>query len=197
MATATMYPDGDGTVTGSVGGTPSTPPYYTLVDEGTVSPDDADTILMSSTPASIFLTLTSTPADCATVTDVLIKIRTVDASKGRTIASCQIFENDESTAITALANISGSTTATTYTLNPSITGATSKSAWDGARIKINSGGSSGIAVVYALQIDITYSTGGGGGGGGGPNRIFSWLFPGKAVTNFNGALVVPHDFPAT
>ena len=194
MATATLYPDGDGTVSGTVGGVPAPPPYYANIDEGTDTPDDGDSVLLTSTPAFIFVTLTATPVDCSTVTAVAIKIRTADSSKGRTIASCQIFQNDESTAITSLATITGSTTNTTYTLNPSITGATDKTSWDGARLKINSGGSPGSAAIFATQVDITYTTGGGGGGGG-QNRIFSWLFPGKAMADLNGSLIVPHDFP--
>ena len=161
MATATMYPDGDGTVSGTIGGTPGPPPYYANIDEGTGSPNDSDSIWLSSNPAYIIVTLTSTPSDCDTVTAAEISIRTSNHSKGRTVASAQIFESDETTALTASATITGTTTPTTYSLNPSITGATTKTAWDGARLKINSGGSSGSAAIYAVQVNITYTTSSG------------------------------------
>lgn len=162
MATHTMYPDGDGTMTGTVLGTPSPPPYYTNIDEGTTSPNDSDVLFLSSNPCSVIVTLSNTPSDVDTVTGVTIRIRTANNSKGRTVASCQLFQSDETTALTALANISGSTTTTTYSLSPSITGATTKTAWDGARLKVNAGGSGGSANLYAVQVDITYSTAGGG-----------------------------------
>lgn len=190
MATATMLPDGDGTHVGVVGEIDNggSGPYYTNVDEGTTTPDDANAILFSSNPSSIFLTLTATPVDCSVVTAVTIKIRTVNASKGNAVSSCQIFKSDESTALTASATISGTTTATTYTLNPSITGDTDKTSWDGARIKINASGGSGIAVCYALQVDITYTA--GGGSSGGQNRMHSIVLD-KALSDFNNSMIVP------
>lgn len=161
MATSILYPNGDGTVVGTLGGTPSPPPYYANIDEGTDSPNDADTITFSSNPGTLCVTLTDTPADCGTVTAVSIGVRTSNDSKGRTIASAQIFQSDETTALTSSETISGTTTPTTYVLNPTITGATTKTAWDGAVLKISAGGSSGLAGLYAAQVNITYTTGGG------------------------------------
>lgn len=159
MATSTLYPNGDGTHTGTIGGTAG-PPYYTNVDEGTDSPNDSDVIFFSS--ASTFACdLTNTPSDTDTVTAVAIKVRTADSSKGRAITSARIYQSDQTTALTASATITGSTTTTTYTLNPSITGATTKTAWDGARLLITATGSSGSANLYAVQVDITYTAAGG------------------------------------
>lgn len=157
MATTTLYPDGDGSILAVIGWTSPDPPYYIHIDEGTVSPDDADSVVITDTPGYFIATLSNLPSDAGVITGVTIKIRTSNDSKGRTVASCQLFQSNESTALTALANISGSTTPTTYSLSPSITGSTTKAAWDGARLKINSGGSGGWAYIYAVQIDITYT----------------------------------------
>jgi hypothetical protein len=73
----------------------------------------------------------------------------------------RLVQSDQSTAITATSStISTDTTPTTYSSSPSITGATSKSAWDGARLKITSGlapSGNGIVYVYAIQVEITYT----------------------------------------
>ena len=160
LATSILYPNGDGTHTGTIGGT-SGPPYYTNVDEGTDSPNDSDAVIFSSSGAIFACDLTDTPADTNTITAVAIKVRTADSSKGRAITSARIYQSDQTTALTAAATITGSTTITTYTLNPSITGATTKTAWDGARLLITATGSSGSANLYAAQVEITYTTASG------------------------------------
>lgn len=155
MATTTLYPNGDGTISGTVGGIAG-PPYYVNVDEGTASPDDNDFISMTSV-ASIFLLLTDLPSDASVITAVTVKLRTQNSSKGRAISSFQLLQSDESTALIAQTTVTGTTTFTTYSFTPTITGATTKAAWDGARLKINSTGSTGIASLSACQVEVTYS----------------------------------------
>jgi len=160
MPTTTLLANGDGTISGSVGGIAG-PPYYVNVDEGTDSPDDNDFISMTSV-ASIFLLLTDLPSDASVITAVTVKLRTQNSSKGRAISSFQLLQSDESTALIAQTTAAGTTTPTTYSFTPTITGATTKAAWDGARLKVNSTGSTGIASLSACQVEVTYSTSGGG-----------------------------------
>ena len=159
MPTTTLYPNGDGTISGTVMGTAG-PPYYVNVDEGTASPNDSDSIVPVPS-GHIFLLLTDMPAEADTITGVTVKIRTSNSSKGDSaVSSFQLFQSNESTALIAQTTISGSTTVTTYTFNPSITGATTKAAWDGARLKVSFTGASGTSNFYACQVEVTYSVAG-------------------------------------
>jgi hypothetical protein len=192
LATTILYPNGDGTIPGLVGGTAG-PPYYVNVDEGTDSPNDSDVILVTNSDTSFFLLLTDCPVDLGTVTACTIKVRTADSAKGRALTKAQIFQSNESTALTAEATWTGSTTNTTYTLNPALTGATDKSSWDGARLKLTtSSASGGSAALLAAQVNLTY-TEGGGGGGGGQNRVFSFTLNLATSAIGKNSLVVPFN----
>ncbi len=192
MATVTLYPNGDGTIPGLVGGTAG-PPYYVNVDEGTDSPNDSDSIFVTNQNTNFFLLLTDCPSDLGTVTACTIKVRTADSAKGRALTKARIFQSDETTALTAEATWTGSTTITTYTLNPSLTGATDKSSWDGARLMIGSSAATGgTAALLATQVEITYTTGGGGGGGG-QNRVFSFALNLATSAIGKNSLVVPFN----
>lgn len=157
MPTTSLLANGDGTTSGTIGGTAG-PPYYVNVDEGTDSPNDGDGITFASSGAFIFLLLTDLASDAVTVTGITAKLRTTNSSKGRGVSSFQFFQSDESTALTGSTTVTGSTTTTTYSFSPSITGATTKAAWDGARIKVIATGASGICSMEAIQVDVTYST---------------------------------------
>lgn len=161
MATTTLYPDGDGTNSGTVNSVPAGPPYYTTIDEGTSSPNDSDYILMTGT-VTVAVTLTDLPTDAVTVTNVTIKIRCNNPSKADTVVSgCRLFKSDQTTALTALASITATTTPTTYSLTPTITGDTDKTSWDGARLLVYTTGTANAAAYLAAQVDVTYSTSAG------------------------------------
>lgn len=168
MGTATLYPNGDGTK-GSwaeLSPTPgNTTNLYTDVDEGTSSPNDSDLISNNTANNSIYFLLTDTPADVDTITSVTVKSRGYQLStKGTPITqySVQIVQSNESTALTDAATITPTTTITTSSSTLNITGLTTKTAWDGARLKVTTGaGSSGGIGFISAQVDIVYTTAGG------------------------------------
>jgi hypothetical protein len=74
-----------------------------------------------------------------------------------------------------------------------LTGATDKSSWDGARLKLTtSSASGGSAALLAAQVNLTY-TEGGGGGGGGQNRVFSFTLNLATSAIGKNSLVVPFN----
>lgn len=162
MPTATLVPDGQGTVGSNWGGSGGSPLYtFANIDEGNASPNDADYITCTADNSSIFYTLTGTGGDFVTATGVTIRFRALNASKAtpRKFATCQIFASDETTALTDAMVCTGTTTSfTTLVGTPTIIGATSKTAWDGARIKIttNSGGT-GTPFCSMIQVEVAYS----------------------------------------
>lgn len=155
MASTTVLPNGDGTLTAwqdQVGGTSN---LYTRIDELTASPTDSDYIISTLTTNSMFFLLQDMPSDLGTVTDAVVKARVNRDSGSRTLTA-QLFQSDESTALTnsqTTAALGG--TITNYTLTHTITGATTKTAWDGARLKLTGSGTN--INVYATQVDITYT----------------------------------------
>lgn len=155
MASTTVLPNGDGTLTAwqdQVGGTSN---LYTRVDELVASPTDADYIISTLTTNSMFLQLQDMPVDLDTVTGIVVKVRANRDSGSRTLTA-QLFQSDETTALTnsqVTAGLGG--TITNYTLNHTVTGATTKAAWDGARLKLTGSGTN--ISVYAAQVDITYT----------------------------------------
>lgn len=178
-----LVPDGQGTVGSNWGGSGGSPLYtFANIDEGNAAPSDADYVSCTADNSSIFYTLTGTDGDFVTATGVTIRFRAVNASKGtpRKFATCQIFASDETTALTNAMDCTGTTTSfTTLVGTPTIIGATSKSAWDGARIKIttNSGGS-GTPFISMIQVEVAYSSASSGAAGrlvgrGMPGRILS------------------------
>lgn len=161
MATTTVYPNGDGTNGGWTNEASGSSNLYASIDEGTGSPNDADYSIAVSNVTMAYL-LGNMPSDLDTVTACTVKVRLQrQTAKGadRQFSTCAIYQSDESTALTATCDLTSTTsTITTYTFNPSVTGATDKTSWDGARLKFNTPtGSSGGILIYAAQVEITYS----------------------------------------
>lgn len=168
MATSILYPNGDGTKGGWAEFSPTfgnTTNIYTDIDEGTDSPDDSDTISNSTANNSGYFLLTDTPADASVITGVTVKSRGYqNTTKGTPITqySVQIVQSNESTALTDSATITPSTTITTSSSTLNITGLTTKTAWDGARLKLTTGsGSNGGIIISGSQVEITYTTANG------------------------------------
>lgn len=161
MASTTVYPNGDGTIGNWTDEFSGGSNLYGSVDEGTDSPNDADYNKVSTNDVIAYL-LGNMPSDFDTATAVTIKVRLqVQTTKGadRKFSTCALYKSDESTAITATCDLTGTTgSMTTYTFTPTITGATDKTSWDGMRLKFNTPtGSSGTIYISAVQIEITYS----------------------------------------
>lgn len=161
MATTTVYPNADGTNGGWTDQASSSSNLYASVDEGTDSPNDADYSQCVSNVTMAYL-LGNMPGDFDAATAVTIKVRLqrgVVKGWDRQFSTCALYKSDESTAITATCDLTGTTgTVTTFTFTPTITGATDKTSWDGMRLKFNTPtGTSGSLFIYAVQIEITYS----------------------------------------
>ncbi|MCA9098481.1 MAG: hypothetical protein KDA36_08850 [Planctomycetaceae bacterium] len=161
MSTATVLPNGDGTTTNWQDDSGGTTNLYTRIDEGTASPNDTDYVSTSVQNQNVYFQLGDMPADFGTATGVTIKLRVArTSSKGDFIqfVNCQLMQNDQTTAICAASTITDSTTITTYSYTPSITGATSKTAWDGMRLRVKSGtGTAGSCRIYSAQVEVTYT----------------------------------------
>jgi hypothetical protein len=162
MATATIYPSGDGTKgSGWSDESSGTTNLYTKIDEGTASPNDSDFVSCNSAGSTMFFSFPSMPSDFGTLTSYELRFRSArSSSKGdyRDFASCQLFKANESTAIASAHTISNTTSATTFTFSttPSYT---DKTSWDALRLKISMSGtgSSGSGRLYACQLDLVYT----------------------------------------
>ena len=162
MATTTVFPNGDVATTHWTDAAAGTTNLYTNVDEGTSSPNDADYVTCSNSGSSIWFSLGDMPADFVTPTGVTITLRLNRTSaKGdyRHFSSVTLQSSESGIALTASAAITDTTTITTYTYSPSITGRTNKTSWNGARLAISMASSSGggSCRIYAAQVAITYT----------------------------------------
>lgn len=169
MSSTIVYPNGDGSKGGWTDDGGGTTNIYSKISEGTASPNDANYVLTATPNDAVYFLLGDMPGDFGDATAVTIKIRAA-CSWAKTdwlqTLTARLVQSDESTAITAVSsNISTTETIATFSVSPTITGATGKSAWDGARLKISSANetSGGILYVYASQVEINYTVGGGGG----------------------------------
>ncbi len=79
----TLTPDGNGTFSGSWGGSGGSPLYtYANIDEGFSPPSDTDYVTCSSDAASGFWTLSNTPSDFVQALTCTARIRAQDSGKG-------------------------------------------------------------------------------------------------------------------
>lgn len=166
MASTTVYPNGDGTNGGWTNQVPSSSNLWQSIDEGTDSPNDADYIQAVTNVVMAFL-LGDMPGDFSAITGITIRLRLQRVTvKGadRQFSTCAIYQSNESSALTATCDLTGTTgTVTTFSFTPSITGATDKTTWDAARIKFNTPtGTTGSLFCYAMQVEIDYTTSSGG-----------------------------------
>lgn len=177
-STATIYPNGDGSIgdwTDETG--VDTTDLWSHVDEPVASANDTDYIQCATASAisNVFLLLEDMPGDFSSMNStIVVKFR------GRRLAGefgpVQIFQSDETTALTDTFTPTTTGTAANYTITLNVTGSTSKSAWDGARLKFatNSDASCWVQVT-AIQVDITYNGVPASGPGYGTNQNASIL----------------------
>lgn len=162
MASTTVYPNGDGTKTGWTNESFGTSNLYASVDEGTGSPNDADhNKVVTNDPIAYLLQDMPGDFDAATAVTVKVRLQRLTIKEAdRQFSTCALYKSDESTAITATCDLTGTTgTVTTFTFTPTITGATDKTSWDGMRLKFNTPtGESGALFICAIQVEITYTT---------------------------------------
>jgi len=159
MATSTVYPNGDGSIGAWTNQAFSGTNLYLSVDEPIASANDADSIRASTagTSSAVFLLLEDMPSDFDTMDAMIVLQIRCNASAGF-FGSIAFYQSDETTALTNSSVPAVTSTMTNYSLTFTLTGATDKTSWDGARLKISTDTSmSSSLVITALQIDITYS----------------------------------------
>lgn len=209
MATDTLFPNLDGTKTGWTG-VGSTGNLWDNVNEGTVTPSDAD-YNIASTNVALFFGLTDTNVAFYQANSVVARIRvarTTTKGHDRQFSTVQITKADETTALTNAVSIASATGSfATLVANLTVTGDTDKTSWDGARIKITAlTGTTGSCLVSAIQVEVDYSLAPSGrihhaaaldGLGGAGQQRFNplsrsriWTPPQRAI--FVPALILPN-----
>jgi len=168
VSTTIVKPTADGTGTGSHfvnASSQTTNLYASLIDAS----DSTYVIpsLITSTDGSVayFVLGTALPSDVGTVTGVSIALRlTQGSAKSGTIpdfATVRIYQNDQTTALTAAATITDTASVANYTFTPSVTGLTTKAAWTNSVLAIatnnSAGNGTGAPSVYEASVTITYT----------------------------------------
>lgn len=141
-------------------------PTDTNIDEGVDTADDDTTYVSTSTGSSELFNLGNMPSDFVEATAVTIRIRarrTTDKSDPPKLTALKLMQSDAVTDITDTSGILATTSASYTTIDniKTITGATSKTVWDGALLRYQVNGSSGQMRVTAIDVVITYTTSSG------------------------------------
>lgn len=166
MSTTTVVPNGtfSGGSTDPIGAAT----HHEATDESVDSSDGDTTYVQGGSGEVCQLNLQNMPSDFSVATAVTIRARarrTSDKGDVGILASLRIYESDGSTAITdASSNVGLTTSYATYESIRTITGATSKTAWDGAILSFTCNGGANTVRVSAIEALITYTPTAGGGG---------------------------------
>ena len=162
MTTGILYPASDASVpAGFVTDTGATTNRYARLQEGTASPNDSSYVVSPGGAVTIYFGLGSIFVDVVTVTAVTIAIRVArSGSKGdfQSWVTCRLFKSDMSTPLTAMSSIIDSTSLTTYTFSPSLSGSVTKADWNNAVLALTLGvGTVAGAKINAAQVAVTYT----------------------------------------
>lgn len=165
----TLTPNGDGTKnTWAASGCGTS--FWQCVDDNPTSADDDSTYVQgpSASSASLFLQLTNMPSDFLAPESVNFgaKFRSNSCTDDTPFGYFQLYQSNESTALTAETTSIKPTSSYNYnTRSGTLNGATDKSTWDGARLRLRqyhqaSGGSdAGCRLrITAVTVSITYIT---------------------------------------
>lgn len=172
MATVTVKPNADGSVTGTwqiVGGAGS---RHASVSHGTSSPDDNQYVRNNmnegDTNEHMYLGFENMPADFDEITAVTMKIRQkIYVQAGQDGVKYQLFQSNGTTALSNQISLDAdgsdiSSSFRTDTVNFTRTGSTSKATWHGVQLKvIHDGPGDGDDPDYSvseIQLEITYNT---------------------------------------
>lgn len=160
MPSVVLYPSGNGTFGSNWGGTGSPAGDFSQIKDGS----DSTYASIIANSSSAFWLLDNMPGDFGSPTSLAWSFRCQTSAKSppRNFATIQITKADETTALTATANVSGgSTSITTLTGSLSITGDLDLTSWNGARLKVTSAATgSGTAYLFDVFLTLTYSAGG-------------------------------------
>ena len=157
-STTTIKPNGDGT-NASWSSTEGT--LYEAIDEGIGSTDDGSTYISATAETSCYLELESTPGGFVDAVGVSIDLRCQRSSdKGDAkVFRLQIFESDETTAISNEVTFTPVVGFSTVTQSLTITGTNDKTTWDAARVRIRTEGADGEGQVSTLDVVLEYDPG--------------------------------------
>lgn len=181
MAETTVVPNG----TFSNGSTDAigAATHHECVDEGTGSSDGDTTYIQGGSGETVQLNLGDMPVDFGTATAVTIRIRsrrTSDKGDVGIVTAARLYQSDGSTAITdASGNIAQTTSYVTNDSVRTITGATTKTVWDGAIVSITCSGGANTVRITAVDVIVTYTASGGGGGGSSTRKLHKLLLGSK------------------
>lgn len=169
MSSFTDQPNADGSKGSWIEFVPSfgnTTNIYLNIDEGTTSPNDSDYISGPYNAGAYFPRFPSMPGGFGTGTGLSFIIRAQYSSSKLDNKSfnAQVYQSDETTAITNSITTALSSSFSNYTLNFTITGATTKTVWDGMRLKLTpmTGSTGGSTFISAIDRTVTYSAPAGG-----------------------------------
>lgn len=165
MASATLTPNGDAVVGSWINEAASSSNLYLSIDEPTASQNGATDIITTATQSSTYrCTLSDTPSDFSTIdSTVTLKVAANKATSKATTTITFSIVDSSGNALTGTSTPTLTTTYTVFSMTLTVTGATDKTTWDGAQIKMITGaGGSGFVNVTAAQLDITYTASGGG-----------------------------------
>ena len=167
----TLRPNGNGTVTGWT--STNSNAIFSEIDDDPDSSTDVDYVEgPDSTNTTMFVDLSTLPSGFASADTVEIKAKHGEVGAGNdTIAlEYQIYQSNESTAITAetaFGNLAddqnSSVTYETDTSGVSITGTNTQAVWENARLRIrqintkNQGPDAGWGRITAVEVKITYT----------------------------------------
>lgn len=153
----TVYPDGDISIGSWIDQAAGTSNIYTSIDEGTGSPNDSDYIYTGTNATTYRCSLQNMPSDFVAITSVTLKARALKVSSKNTKLITFSIVDSTGAALTTGSTPTLTTSFTTFSMTLTVTGSTSKSAWDGAQIKMLTDSNSGNVQVSAVQVEITYT----------------------------------------
>ena len=167
MSTATLVPTADFSIPAGWANDASGTTNLYLSIKDTIGSGDATYVTGSySGGATGKFTLGTTPGGVGTVTGVQVNIRV--SAFGKTPLTywntARIYKSDGTTALTAVMTFSGvSSTVTTFTFNPSLSGPVTYSDWAGCVLAMTlTQGASGLAYLYDANLVMTYTAAAGG-----------------------------------
>ena len=136
--------------------------YYSAINEGIGNANDANKIFSNGTNTVLSFTLSALPFNVNQVLSISLVLRIAGStgSPAQDWSSFQLFQSDGTTPLTALTLIVDTPTLTTYSLTPTITGATTRAAWTNPVLVLNltSVADSGAEISIA-QVNVSYIPG--------------------------------------
>lgn len=183
MATTTARPNGTFSNVTFLNESSSSSNPHLSVDEAVDSSDGDTTYIGATNTNTIRLQLDDMPSDFSVATACTIRLRARNTgTKGDAgfVSATYILESDGTTQITAAGGSAVLTSSyATYDIAKTITGATSKTKWDGAILLITTAGADSQTRISSAEVVITYTASVAGGGGSTTSKVHKMLLGDK------------------